>query len=126
MKIESDSNKNKEKGSNPSDVFQPMEPSIKRKPEEAKKEVPNEKPKEVAKKPTPTKANVEGIDKLPLLRPDYRNFTLKSFSDALLIEYKANPAEKEKQRPVANKRALDLESGILNFSWENINVKFSS
>jgi len=112
MKVENESNKNsQEQGSG----SQPTEPTLnKKKPEESKKDVPEKKP-EVPKKPTPTKANVEGIDKLPFLHPEYRNFTLKSFSDALLIEYKANPAEKEKQKPIANRKAVDLENGN-NFS----------
>jgi len=71
----------------------------------AKKEAPK-------KAPTPTKADPNGIRTLPILEPSYRNFTLQSFSDALLMEYKTNPAEKDRLKPTANLKALEIEKAL--------------
>lgn len=71
----------------------------------AKKEAPK-------KAPTPTKADPNGIRTLPILEPSYRNFTLQSFSDALLMEYKTNPAEKDRLKPTANLKALEIERAL--------------
>lgn len=71
----------------------------------AKKEAPK-------KAPTPVKADPNGIKTLPALDPSYRNFTLQSISDGLLLEYKTNPAEKERLKPTANIKAVEIERAL--------------
>ena len=94
-------------------ISRPKESSLIRRNSENQKTqaVKKEAPK---KAPTPIKADPRGVKTLPILDPSYRNFTLQSFSDALLMEYKTNPAEKERLKPTANLKAIDIEKGNLS------------
>ncbi len=93
-----------------SKISRPKESSLIRRNSENKGQgLKKEAPK---KAPTPVKADPRGVKTLPILDPSYRNFTLQSFSDALLMEYKTNPAEKERLKPTANLKAIDIEKAL--------------
>jgi len=100
-----------EQKANPVEENKPKESSLIRRNSENQKTqaVKKEAPK---KAPTPIKADPRGVKTLPILDPSYRNFTLQSFSDALLMEYKTNPAEKERLKPTANLKAIDIEKAL--------------
>lgn len=97
-------------GASESDSRRPSNTSIPRR----------EPPKEVNREPERKKESVKkdsssssGVSTLPYLEPQHRNFSVKSFADGLLMDYKANPAEKERLRPLANKKAVEMER-VLN------------
>lgn len=101
------------------DVFGASESNSK-KPSNSSQPPRKEAPKETSREPERKKESAKkessssssgGLSVLPYLEPQHRNFTVKSFSDGLLMDHKANPAEKDRLRPMANKKAVEIEKG---------------
>jgi DNA-directed RNA polymerase subunit M/transcription elongation factor TFIIS len=97
----------------PSDVFKPFDSALQRRisTDDSRKE-PLREVSGYKKNTHKSSGHRLEVEKLPPVTQEYRNFALKAFTDGLLIDYKGNPHEKEKWKPIASEKAIEIERAL--------------